>query len=213
MKYNGFPDVFQMSKTSKLAQVRPQLWNKSSEYHQQNGLTHRNPSCSEQSYFEKSFSEMVRMTHVFQKKKTPILPCSFHNEWFQLHTTLHLFDPAGGGTDVLIHQNRTAPFRGWTPASKAAPPAGGNSCPPILNTRPSRAREDPQCYQRSLSRSDSANSRSYNGTLCQKQWSVQHLNVRAALIEHPSFSWLTLMYEHLKVAISYSFVWSTQKLH
>lgn len=34
---------------------------------------------------------------------------------------------------MRIHQNRTAPFAGWTPASKAAPPAGANSCLPVLN--------------------------------------------------------------------------------
>ncbi|CAB1455936.1 unnamed protein product [Pleuronectes platessa] len=41
-------------------------------------------------------------------------------------------EPPRRGTDVLIHQNRTAPFTGWTPASKAALPAGANSCPAVL---------------------------------------------------------------------------------
>lgn len=47
-----------------------------------------------------------------------------------------------GGTDALIHQNHTAPFYGRTPASRAAPPAGANSWPDVLNTHSRRARPD-----------------------------------------------------------------------
>lgn len=94
--------------------------------------------------------------------------------------------PCRRGTDVLIHQNRTAPFTGWTPASKAAPPAGANSCPPVLNTRPPRARADPQRYQWSFSRSNSVD------CAATRERSVKNNGVRRISMSVPGTHWLSM---------------------
>lgn len=85
--------------------------------------------------------------------------------------------PCRRGTDVLIHQNRTAPFTGRTPASKAAPPAGTNSCPPVLKTHPPRARADRQCSHRSLSGANSVDLGIYWERCVEKQRITPHHDV------------------------------------
>ncbi|KAI4808679.1 hypothetical protein KUCAC02_000727, partial [Chaenocephalus aceratus] len=73
--------------------------------------------------------------------------------------------------------NRTAPFTGRTPASKAAPPAGTNSCPPVLKTHPPRARADRQRSHRSLSGANSVDLGIYWERCVEKQRIAPHHDV------------------------------------
>lgn len=80
---------------------------------------------------------------MWRSKKTQRL--LLHHEWYRLCTTLHLFDSAGeevggGGMMCLSIRTGTTPFMGRTPASEAAPLSGADSCPPVFNARPPRAR-------------------------------------------------------------------------
>lgn len=162
------------------------------------------------------------MTQVFKKipRSFPPLPLLLPSSWvIQAPFYPPFVWPCRRGTDVLIHQNRTAPFTGWTPASKAAPPAGTNSCPPVLNTRPPRARARSPTLTLKLLQLQLCwlvqllwNALSKTMECTTSQCLSQGCTDWACWLSFPMSIGLTLTYEHLKVAINYSTVGNTQRV-
>lgn len=124
--------------------------------------------CFHIGYFSKQVSLQMWMTHVFWKKRkgkdesrkknlpfcTLPLPV-LSSMWLILTLCYPPFVwPCRRGTDVLIHQNCTAPFTGWTPASTAALPAGANSCPPVLKHTSTKGKGRCPTVTRSFTKTD-----------------------------------------------------------